>query len=752
MLSLEWIQSNPLRILRLSANATATEIHKAAASMRRAAKLQAVELNADDVPSFGAVPRTESDIRAALGKLESPTERLKARLFWFHSTLRPGGLSSETNTSENPSSPLKQATAKHDQALCRLYEALMSTSNDSAIPTWINVLREWHQATSSDEYQRLNATLENLGAFEPPALASEIEDLRGEAMLLGAEPLVVQGRDAIAAGDFPSVRNTLIALHQLQDTGSWSNVAQGEIITPSIRKFVSVCDETRKLFSDRIIRTNDAAEQNKPVCDEEIRHFRREVSPVFEKLVSMLPADHEELISIREEVVKLLGEIANHCTWADQFILAEELLKEASQLGEGTIAVVKVERSLEDIQAAVRRERMYEGVTVAGIEALKHLQELCRAMREESRSQVIHEPDASKKNYDICMNNLHSFRTDIVPALSKVSSELPAGHVLASQAQSETALSLNGIAADFTWADEFGIAEKLRDEALALAHGTEAVEHIKEGLEKLRESARKERMYQELKPISSAPGLRTINSVGLRLYGHSDHDPETNSFATTHYFVALYLPIFPVGRYRVIQDGSGYRFLGKLPLRKFDRWHLGLVIGAIIVMFLVLNYSPSQGSSYTAPTDRSTSSTATSSDTSSGLTVIPIDNSTSSTSAGSSDNEPRLASIKSQIDSGRARIADLKLELDPVIDELTSLKNRMEPLDSELQSLDVQRKAGESIDIDAFNSKVETYNSLVARRRALFNAHTADLEAYQELEKQDSALVDQYNALLKGAR
>lgn len=752
MLSSEWIQSNPLRILRLSANVTATEIHKAAASMRRAAKLRAVELNADDVPSFGAVPRTESDIRAALGKLESPTERLKARLFWFHSSLRPGGISSETDTSENPSSPLKQATAKHDQALCRLYEALMSTSNDSAIPTWVSVLREWYQATSSDEYRRLNATLENLGAFEPPALASEIEDLQKEAMLLGAEPLVVRGRDAIAAGDFQSARSILIILNELQDTGVWSTLAHSEIVSPAIRKFNSTCDDTRKQFSDRIIRTNDAAEQNKPICNEEIRHFRREVFPVFEELVSMLPADHDDLISVREEVVKLIGEIANHCTWADQFILADGLLREASQLGEGTIAVVKVERSLEDIQAAVTREKMYEGVSVAGLAALTHSQELCRAMRDDSRSQVIREPDASKKNYDLCMANLHIFRTEIVPALNNVTSTLPAGHVLASQARSDTALSLNGIAADFTWADDFGIAEKLRDEALALAHGTEAVEHIKEGLEKLRELARKERMYQELKPISSAPGLRTVNTVGLRLYGHSDHDPETNSFATTHYFVALYLPIFPVGRYRVIQDGSGYRFLGKLPFRKFDRWHLGIAIGAIIVMFLVLNYSPSQGSSYTAPTDRSMSSTVTSSDTSSGLTATPIDNSTSSTSAGSSDNEPRLARIKSQIDSGRARIADLKLELDPVIDELTSLKSRMEPLDSELKSLDVQRKAGESIDIDAFNSKVETYNSLVARRRALFNAHSADLETYQELEKQDSALVDQYNALLKGTR
>ena len=169
-------------------------------------------------------------------------------------------------------------------------------------------------------------------------------------------------------------------------------------------------------------------------------------------------------------------------------------------------------------------------------------------------------------------------------------------------------------------------------------------------------------------------------------------------------------------------------------------------------MFLVLNYSPTQGSSYPVPIDRSATSNASSSDTSSGLAATPIDNPAPSTNSGSSDNQARLATIKSQIDSGRTRIADLKIDLGPVIDELTSLKERMDPLDSELNALDRRRKAGESIDIDDFNSKVETYNSLVGRRRALFNAHSADLQNYEDLEKQDSTLVDQYNALLKGAR
>ncbi len=589
-----------------------------------------------------------------------------------------------------------------------MYEVLLRGSDNSEPSTWVDALRQWHQATSTEEYRRLNSTLENLGGFEPPAVGLEFDDLQAEAMPLAAEPLVARARDALAHGDFPTVQNTLIALDALQDTGSWSRAAQDELVVPAIRKLTSLCDGTRQLFSDRIIRANDAAEQNKLVCDEEIKHFRREVSPVFEEVVSILPPDHEELTTAREEIVKLLGEIANHCTWADQFILADELLREAIQLGDGTIAVVKVQRSLEEIQASVRRERIYEGVSVAGLAALTHLEEQCRAMRDESRSQVTREPEASKKNYDICLANLHIFRTQIVPALNNVTLALPAGHELASHAKSETALSLNGLAADFTWADDFGIALKLREEALVLAEGTEAVEYIKDGLDKVRALAQKELMYQDLKPISSAPGLRTVNTVGLALYGHSDHDPENNSFAATHYFVALFLPLFPVGRYRVIQDGNGYRFLGKLPLRKFDRWHLGIAIGAVIVMFLVLNYSPTQTSSYTPPADRSTSSVLVSAETRSGVAATPVDDSTSSTNSGSSDNQSKLAAIKSQIDSGRSRIANLKIELDPVIDELTSLKTQMQPLDAELKELDRQRKAGESINIDEFNSKVDT--------------------------------------------
>jgi hypothetical protein len=770
MLAPEWIKSNPFRVLRLPSGATATEVHTAAAAMRRAAVLRAVEANAGDLPMLGAIPRTEADIRSAIGKLENPTQRLKARLFWFYSPLGFSVAPSTSDSNLNPPPPLKEAALLHDQALSSLYE--LTVDNSSTIPTWGETLRRWHHATHSGEHRRLSSTLENLGGFEPAALQAEIEDLQAEADLLAAEPLLMSARSALAGSDYQTVRDTLLVFDSLKDTGDWSMRAQQEIISPAISALRSACEKIHEDFSERIIRANDAAKQNVPVCKEEINRFRSEVCPRFESLIAILPADHEDLILVRQTSAKLLWEVALHCTWADQFILADELLKEALIKGQGTVATFQVERSLQKIQDQVRHERKYEGVTDEAFAALVRLQELLRTVDHNVGSTVVHKPDAAEKNYVLCMGNLHVFRTEILPALDNLSQKLPDGHVVGLEARSQTALCLDGIASGFTWADEFRIAEKLRDEALGMAQGTEAVKQIQEGLDKIRSLARREAMYEELKPISSAPSLTTINTLGFRLYGHSDYDPENKSFVATHYFVAMFLPLFPVGRYRVIQTDKGYRFLGKLPLRKFDWWHLGIGFAVITIIVIILGYSPAQRSNQASHADRSTSSAGSASDASGDQTATPIegpisapsvapasdasgdrkatpiDSPTYRASSSASDNQALLASIKSQIDDGRARISDLKTELEPVVDELTDLDRRIKPLGLELKSLDEQSKAGDSIDVDDFNSKVETYNALLAQRRALYNDHVGDLQTYQELEQQDSMLVDRYNALL----
>ena len=70
------------------------------------------------------------------------------------------------------------------------------------------------------------------------------------------------------------------------------------------------------------------------------------------------------------------------------------------------------------------------------------------------------------------------------------------------------------------------------------------------------------------------------------LYGHSDPDKESGSYMATYYFVFLFIPVFPICRYRVISSGNSYRFLGKAPLRTFDRVHLGISLGIALGLFL----------------------------------------------------------------------------------------------------------------------------------------------------------------------
>lgn len=90
----------------------------------------------------------------------------------------------------------------------------------------------------------------------------------------------------------------------------------------------------------------------------------------------------------------------------------------------------------------------------------------------------------------------------------------------------------------------------------------------------------------DLEPIKAAPSLYTINGFGVTLYGNTDKNPSDGSYMATYYLVLLFIPVLPIARYRVIPTGGGYRFLGKGPLRPFDKWHIAISIGLIVLMFL----------------------------------------------------------------------------------------------------------------------------------------------------------------------
>ncbi|MBU1207207.1 MAG: hypothetical protein KKH04_09810 [Proteobacteria bacterium] len=615
-------RTNAYRVLRLSGNATLSEIHKAAASMRRASTLGLAGTNEADIPLLGEVPRTEADIRTAVGRLANPTQRLSDRLLWFHQPPQPENAGMAPLATKFIPDPLDSIARCHDEALHGLFCAFEAGLDDSGAAVFVQALRAWHDIVSDDGYWALASAFEERGGFEPPALPSEVSALRGDVVRLAAEPLILAGRDAIARNDTPAIRLIMGALEQLVNTGPWAQAAQEDIAFPAIERFRALCHAIREECGSRIVREQNAVEHNRGVCDVALGRFRGEVEPALDGVIQLLTPTHEAAQQSREEAALCLSGIATHYTWADDFIASEELHKKALKLAQDTLGAIRIEH----------------------------------------------------------------------------------------------------------------------------------------GLTQVRESARKQRIFGKLKPISSAPSLGTINGFGSTLYGSSDYDPETQSYATTRYFVALFVPILPVGRYRVIDmGGNQYRFLGKLPIRSVDRWHIGIAAVAIVAIVLssVISSSQNSGSSNVPSTSSSygpNSYSPRAPSTSSERPTDPIRVTTEPQSKKQRTYDPRkaqLSILNGQIEAGRSRMSMVESTLQPVIDELNTLNARLKPIASELKSLKRQHDAGLQIDIDDYNEKVNTHNVLLNRHKALIAANSSGFQLYDELAEKDKVLVAQYNALLK---
>jgi hypothetical protein len=473
------LKANAYRVLRLSADATLSQIHKAAGSMRRAASLGLADTTEADMPLLGEVPRAEADIRAAIGRIENPTQRLSDRLFWFHLPTE----SRNARALARPSQP-DGAALDHDEALRGLFASFEAGFDDVGVPAWVRALRAWHQVISDDDYWVHIVELEQRGTFEPAAFPSEIDTLRDEAVGLAAEPLVVGGRDALARDDTSTVRRILAALETLADTGPWVAIAQHDIASPAVERFRALCRAVQDEFGSRIVREQDAGERNKSVCDAELKRFRTVIVPGLDKVIQLVLADHQAAQESREEAALCLSKIATDYTWADDFITSEKLREEALRLAKDTLGAIRIEDGLEQIREAATKQRAFE---------VKQFRALCRAIRGELGSKIVREQNASEQNKSVCDTELKRFRAEIEPALSKVLQLVPSNQEGAQQSREEAARCLNGIATDYTWADNYIVAEDLREEALRLAHGTPVAIRIADGLEHVREEARKQR-------------------------------------------------------------------------------------------------------------------------------------------------------------------------------------------------------------------------------------------------------------------
>lgn len=237
----------------------------------------------------------------------------------------------------------------------------------------------------------------------------------------------------------------------------------------------------------------------------------------------------------------------------------------------------------------------------------------------------------------------------------------------------------------------------LLEASLRLVASGELKDRIEANLHTVRQN---QKIFGSLKPISAAPSLSTTNGIGFTLYGCTDKDAETGSYLATYYFVFFAIPIFPIRRYRVIPTTGGYRFLGKAPLRTFDKWHLFISLAAIAWFVLHMIYASNTSSSTSSSRTRSASTYPSRS--SSQSVTYPQSGSSRST-------------LSTEIDAGKARASVLESQLQELDNRLDSMKRRMDSY----SRMDM---------IDDYNSLVPQFNSLVNQRNAVYDEYSRTID------------------------
>ena len=242
--------------------------------------------------------------------------------------------------------------------------------------------------------------------------------------------------------------------------------------------------------------------------------------------------------------------------------------------------------------------------------------------------------------------------------------------------------------------DKWKPSVKILEEALKYATSQE----VKSRIEKNLSIVKKNEKMENLSPIS-APSLSTFYGIGFRLYGSTDADQETGSYLSTYYFTILFIPVFPICRYRVIAINNGYRFFGKERLRTFDKWHLA--ISLILMAVFIFSFMSQNNSGTTYQETPSSQSPSVSS-------PVP-----------SYDNTSTQSALAVEIENGKTQVNQLETQIKDIDGRLDDYKQRM-------------KSYQDSNMIEEYNNLIPSFNSLVRERKILYREYSNLLDEVNE--------------------
>jgi len=354
---------NAYRSLGLPGDASQADVRGALATWRRATKLQLTKQCAWDLPWLGTISRAEADINDALGRIRDPARRLRERLFWFHEGGEVvGDISPDSiNSVARGWASAPRLAARHDAAVLRLLAATCLDPEVEDQSRWLQVLREWHEVVTSEDYWTALVKAESQGEFEPAATLEEIGSLRAEAMKLVAGVLGTIAKDALSHGELGTCRNALEVLRSASLPADVLSELESDILGPAEDDLLASCGRMGGECVDEVKREEDSTAK-RSICEAAVARFDAEVEPALNRLLEAGGPDSGFALRARQAAAECLLYLAFGWTWARDFVQAKTLEERALRTGAGTAAEARITEELSQIAVQAQQQDDYEKV------------------------------------------------------------------------------------------------------------------------------------------------------------------------------------------------------------------------------------------------------------------------------------------------------------------------------------------------------------------------------------------------------
>lgn len=217
----------------------------------------------------------------------------------------------------------------------------------------------WTALVEAEDFWNGFFDIERSGDFVPAGSSEELERLRSQALHLVMNSLAEFARDAASRAEFDLCQRVLKTIRTSSFPAEILSAAEESVLGLYEDALVRTSKEITKRCWEDIRQDRASAELNAKPCSVAVDRWKQELESKYSNLVAMSGTRTKFGLRARQHYADFLISLGNALTWADQWMEAEKVLRQArSCLPGDSPARERIEALLSRIGGAAERERI----------------------------------------------------------------------------------------------------------------------------------------------------------------------------------------------------------------------------------------------------------------------------------------------------------------------------------------------------------------------------------------------------------